>query len=96
LDAVGIYFACVSQDKAVLFFKESAAFIEEFFDWSAQNDVIPNYVVDFVGGYVLVEISAGFDKNGWSGGACAYATCAGDFALFFYAQFFDNVLEGFY
>jgi hypothetical protein len=52
--------------------------------------------VDFVGGYVLVEICAGFDKNGGSGGACAYATCAGDFALFFYAKFFDGVLEGFY
>jgi len=45
----------------VLFFKEFSAFIEEFFDWVSQDYVIANYVVDFVGGYVLVEISAGFD-----------------------------------
>jgi len=45
----------------VLFFKEFSAFIEEFFDGFSQDYVITNYVVDFVGGYVLVEISSGFD-----------------------------------
>jgi len=57
--------------------------------------VIANYVVDFVRGYVLVEIAPRFDKNRRSRRACPYAACAGNFALFFYAEFFDGVLEGF-
>jgi hypothetical protein len=57
--------------------------------------VIADYVVDFIRGYVLVEIGPRFDKDCGSGGAGAYASRAGDFALFFYAEFFDGVLEGF-
>jgi hypothetical protein len=57
--------------------------------------VVLDYLLYFLGGYVLVDVVAGFNQDCGAGGACAHATCPRYFAFFFGAKPFDGVFKGF-
>jgi hypothetical protein len=78
-----------------LFFEECLSVVKHVFDGEPQNDVVADDFADFFGGDALVKVVAGVYDYGGTHGAGSDASCAGDFAFFFHAEFAYCFLEGF-